>query len=105
MNKNNGSNKKIYQIVLMVAISLMVLFFIMKLYSRETSQGVELSNLSTDSILSEAVTYYNNKVGNEGSDNVEAVKKNFGCHYEIYIYNNGELDMRLSYSRGKFYEL
>lgn len=50
--------------------------------------------------------YYMENYGEDlGSDGVEAVVKNFGCHSEIHIFKNGELLMRLSYFNGKVYEI
>lgn len=107
MKNDNGTNKKLYQILLLAAIPFILIIFVMNSNKTVSSQGGDPSNpnVKVDPVISQALTYYYDKVGNENSDGIEAVKKNFGCHFEIFIYNNGELDMRLAYSGGRFYEL
>lgn len=105
MIKENGLNSKSKKVLLIVAISFIVFIFVMNSDKILGLLGGSLASSNSETMISEALAYYYDKVGNEGTSEVEAVKKNFGCHFEIYIYNNGELDMRLTYSGGKFYEL
>lgn len=58
-----------------------------------------------DTVISKALNYYYEKTGDEVSDEITAEKKNFGCHTEIYVYKDGQLEMRLSYAVGRIYEL
>lgn len=58
-----------------------------------------------DAVISRALDYYYEKTGDEVSDEITAEKKNFGCHTEIYVYKNAQLEMRLSYAGGRIYEL
>lgn len=64
------------------------------------SSGSE--NISFDTLRLEALSYYESK---NGSGNYEANVEDFGCHQEIFIYDNGEMVMRLAYSGGNFYEI
>ena len=58
-----------------------------------------------DTVISRALDYYYETTGDEVSDKITAEKKNFGCHTEIYVYKEGQIEMRLSYAFGRIYEL
>jgi len=50
--------------------------------------------------------YYSETYGAQlGTEGVESVVQNYGCHKEIHIFKDGKLVMRLSYFNGKVYEL
>lgn len=116
MKKENKSNKKIYLGLIVAVVVFGILVFkddssnTVALQQVENQDNEKTDNekqpdTNQDPILVEALAYYTDKVDINDTDKVEATKKNFGCHFEIYIYNNGELEMRLSYAGGRFYEL
>lgn len=101
--KNNKNNS--YLVLLPAALLVIVVLFIVGSNRTEAQRG-DSSDSKTDPVIQEALVYYYDKVGDEvEKENVEAVKKNFGCHFEIHIYYEGELVMRLGYSGGRVYEI
>ena len=60
----------------------------------------------TNKLSKIGLEYYTETYGAQlGTEGVESVVQNFGCHKEIHIFKDGVLVMRLSYFNGKVYEL
>lgn len=105
--------KNIFLIIFVVVIVALVVFLIdsnqMMALRGDNSLArgdftlIRVSN--GDNALSKALDYYYEKTGDEMSDGIKAEKINFGCHSEIYVYKNGQVEMRLSYTFGRIYEL
>ncbi len=114
--KNNSKGKSavdkniIYIIVIVLALA--GFFGVNKILSNNNkSLGKILfrsaisNNNSSEEIVKEGLDYYIEKYGQETDPSLlEAKRVDLGCHFEIHIFEEGELVMRLGYA-GKIYEL
>lgn len=100
------NKKRGYQSLLIAAIPLVIVAFMFISNRTVSSQGGSGATTKVDAVSQKALDYYFEKVGDTvDSDDVEVKRKNYGCHFEIHIFNKGELSMRLSYVGGRFYEI
>jgi hypothetical protein len=115
-DKNNSRNKAfVNKNIIYIFITVVIiagLFGANKILStRNTSlpailfRSATTSNRSTENITEAGLDYYMEKYGQDVDPSlVEAKRVDLGCHFEIHIFEEGKLIMRLGYA-GKIYEL
>lgn len=104
MNQKNNKNK-LYMVLMPVALLVIVVLFLLDPSRTQATNGTQ-SEPGRDPIIEQSLAYYFDQVGEDvDKENVEAVRKSFGCHFEIHIYDEGELVMQLGYSNGQVYEI
>lgn len=104
MNQKGKKNKS-YLVLLPAALFVIVLFLMLDSSRTQALKGSQ-SDSASDPVVEKALVYYYDKAGNDiDKEKVEAVRRNFGCHFEIHVYYDGEVVMRLGYSGGQVYEI
>jgi hypothetical protein len=111
-SKQKSTNSKSIKYIFIVLIIIVAFFGVNKLLeSNNTSlsaslfRSAKIVNGSTGEITKEGLDYYMENYGqNVDPTTVEAKRVDLGCHFEIHIFLNGELEMRLGYD-GRIYEL
>lgn len=111
-SKQKTTNSKNMKYILVAIIVLVAIFGVNKfLVSNNTSFSASLfrsaiaNNGSAADITKKGFDYYMENYGQDvDPSTVEAKRVDLGCHFEIHIFLNGELEMRLGYA-GRIYEL
>lgn len=115
-NKNKSNQKptsnKNMKYIFIVIIIIVAFFGVNKLLSLNNIslpsilfRSAVASNATADNITSKGFDYYMENYGqNVDPATVEAKRVDLGCHFEIHIYEKGELVMKLGYA-GRIYEL
>lgn len=116
-NKKNNSRKKadinkniIYIFVIFIIIA--GFFGVNKILSANNTslpailfRSATVNNAASRDIIQEGLDYYMENYGQDKDPGlVEAKRVDLGCHFEIHIFEEGKLVMRLGYA-GKIYEL
>lgn len=115
-NKKNTNDKAIvnknHKYILIILIIIAAFFGVNKLLASNNIslpailfRSATSNNGGAEDITKKGLDYYMQNYG-DGVDPslVEAKRVSFGCHFEIHIYKEGKLVMKLGYA-GKIYEL
>lgn len=111
-SNQKSKNSKNVNYILIVIIFLVVIFGANRfLVSKNSSLSASLfrsaiaNNGGAADVTKKGFDYYMENYGQDvDPGTVEARRVNLGCHYEIHIYEEGILVMRLGYA-GRIYEL
>ncbi len=88
-----------------INIVLIALILLMGMNRFVFSKGFGMSRNNNDNLSQMGLEYYLQQQGGEASSKgIESVIRNFGCHNEIHILKDGQLEMKLVYFNGQFYE-
>jgi hypothetical protein len=108
VRKVNGRQGK-RKFVKYISISLLIMIIYIGLNRFNfTKNAVDVDTPSTGetSLADTGLEYYFEKFPDQvGNKDVEAKVQNFGCHKEIYIFQENNRVMSLVYSNGQIYEL
>lgn len=114
--KNNSSTRndrnKIVVYVFMTVVVVAGFFVVNKILSSNNTslpailfRSATVNNSPSEDITKEGLDYYMEKYGQGVDPNLVVAKRvDLGCHFEIHIFEEDELVMRLGYA-GKIYEL
>lgn len=122
--QGGGGHSGLKDYVIVALIALIAVMGINNYIFARTSQGLRLGGgcggggcggssgsgvVSMEELRQIGLQYYVTSLGGnasaEATENLDAVAENFGCHQEIYIYQDGQLVMRLGYASGRIYEM
>ncbi|SCY45517.1 hypothetical protein [Alkaliphilus peptidifermentans] len=102
-NKDHQDENKVWRYIGIAVIVLIFLVGINRFGFTGRTDGIRTGGNSLGDI---ALEYYFEKYPEQAeNEDIEARVKNFGCHKEIHIYNEGTQVMRMSYFNGQMYEL
>lgn len=92
-------------VLIPIALIVIAVLFLLDPSRTQATNGAQ-SDPGADPIIEQSLTYYFDQVGEEvDKEKVEAVRKSFGCHFEIHIYYEGKIVMKLGYYNGQVYEV
>lgn len=108
-NPKSNQNKKYILIVMIIIVAFFGANKLLALNNISLPailfRSAVASNATADNITSKGFDYYMENYGQDVDPiTVEAKRVDLGCHFEIHIYEKGELAMRLGYA-GRIYEL
>lgn len=107
-NPNGGNEKKGFNVTRFACILLIGVLIFMGLNRFVFSQRADAGTPGTskNSITELGLSYYIENYGDGvETEGVEAVLRNFGCHSEIHILDQGKVVLKLYYSGGRFIEI
>lgn len=102
--KNQGRNRGIEKYLPIILIALILFVGLNRFVFSNSNQPPASAGGNT--LEEMAVAYYVENYGEQGNiDELEATVQNFGCHREIYLYQDSQVVLRLAYSNGEFFEI